>query len=135
MKPVHPSPKPLPEHIAPYAFNFRWSNELLWQLDEPTETMDIGDLVWHFDIPWLHTPGHRFNLKPVDIMKYPDRYPEEYARTMRANTKYPIDIMYNNDRWLILDGLHRLMKLVDQGQKTVTVRKISRDLIPQIEVR
>ena len=128
-----PSPLPLPEHIAEYAFDFRWSNERLWQLEVPTETLPVDELVWHFDIPWLHTPGGRFDLKPTDIMTHPDLYPDEYARTMQADTSYPIDIMSNNGRWLILDGLHRLMKSVDAGEETVTVRKISRELVPKIK--
>lgn len=129
-------PQPLPDHITPYAFDFRWDNSLLWQLNNiPTEKMDINDLVWHFDIPWLHTSGERFNLTPRDIMSKPSAYSEEYTRTMNADTNYPIDIMFNKNRWLILDGLHRLMKLVDQGETKVTVRKIPREMIPRIVVK
>lgn len=134
MTQTHPT-SPLPDHITPYAFDFRWSNELLWQLtDIPTETMNVAELIWHFDIPWLHTPGERFNLTPTDIMAHPDIYPDEYARTMRADTSYPIDIMHNKGRWLILDGLHRLMKAVDAGKTVVTVRKIPHTLIPRIQI-
>ncbi len=51
---------------------------------------------------------------------------------MKADPSYPIDIMENKGRWLILDGLHRLMKTSILGTKTVRVRKISRDYIPDI---
>ena len=67
-------------------------------------------------------------------MTHPTRHPEEYARTMRADTSYPIDIMYNKNRWLILDGLHRLMKSVEAGATEVIVRKIPRERIPEIEI-
>ncbi len=128
-----PSLQPLPVHIALYAFDFRWSNELLWQLEVPTEKMNVDELIWHFDIPWLHTPNGRFDLKPTDVMTHQNHHPEEYARTMQSDTSYPIDIMFNKGRWLILDGLHRLMKSVDAGKQTVTVRKIPRELVPKIE--
>lgn len=124
--------KPLPEHIQIYAFDFLWDNELVWKLDVPTETMDINNLIWHFDVPWLHTDGGRFDLLPVNIMKHPELYPKQYQRTMDSDLRFPIDIMWNNDRWLILDGLPRLMKSVYAGEKQVTVRKIDRSMIPLI---
>lgn len=127
--------KPLPAHIQEYAFDFRWDNKLLWRLDVATEAMDTNELVWHFDIPWLHTEGERFNLTPTEIMLNPSLYKEQYERTMRSDLSYPIDVMENKGHWLILDGLHRLMKAVDSGQTTVTVRKIPRDLVSSIEIR
>ena len=57
---------------------------------------------------------------------------EEYARTMKADLIHPIDIMTNKGRWLILDGLHRLMKASILKMKTVKVRKIPRKMIPKI---
>lgn len=127
--------KPLPAHIQEYAFDFRWDNELLWKLNVETEPMNTNELIWHFDIPWLHTEGERFNLTPTEIMRNPTLYKEQYERTMRSDLSYPIDVMANKGRWLILDGLHRLMKAVHSGDRTVTVRKIPRILIPKIEVR
>ncbi len=52
---------------------------------------------------------------------------------MNADLTYPIDIMENKGRWLILDGLHRLMKAYSLGMKKVVVRKVPRELIPQIK--
>lgn len=125
--------QPLPAHIQVYAFDFLWENKLVWDLDVPTETMSINELVWHFGIPWLHTEGGRFDLLPTDIMEHPELYPKQYARTMESDLRFPIDIMRNKDRWLILDGLHRLMKSVYLGKKQVSVRKIDRSMIPLIE--
>ena len=51
---------------------------------------------------------------------------------MRADLSHPIDIMENKGRWLILDGLHRLMKATIQEESTVQVRKIPREKIPEI---
>lgn len=125
--------KPLPAHIRIYAFDFLWDNELVWNLKVPTETMDINELIWHFDVPWLHKEGGRFDLLPTEIMEHPELYPRQYQRTMDSDLSFPIDIMWNNDRWLILDGLHRLMKSVDAGEKRVMIRKIDRSMIPLIK--
>jgi hypothetical protein len=51
---------------------------------------------------------------------------------LRADLSYPIDIMENKGRWLILDGLHRLVKAYKNGQKTVKVRKIPRERTSEI---
>jgi hypothetical protein len=126
--------KPLPAHIQQYAFDFRWDNQLLWNLDVEVESMRVEDLLWHFDIPWLHTEGERFNLTPKDIMQHPVLYQEQYERTMQSDLTYPIDVMENKGRWLILDGLHRLMKAVHNGENVVTVRKIPRAFVSRIEI-
>lgn len=126
--------KLLPAHIKEYAFDFRWDNQLVWELEVETESMSVAELVWHFDIPWLHTEGERFNLTPKDIMEYPGSYKEQYERTMQSDLSYPIDIMKNKGQWLILDGLHRLMKAVINEESIVSVRKIDRTLIPKIEI-
>jgi len=127
--------KPLPAHIQQYAFDFRWDNQLVWNLEVESEYMSVEDLVWHFDIPWLHTEGERFNLTPKDIMQHPLLYKAQYERTVQSDVSYPIDVMENKGRWLILDGLHRLMKAVHNGENTVTVRKIPRALVPLIEIK
>ena len=40
--------------------------------------------------------------------------------------------MENKGRWLILDGLHRLVKAYELGQKKVMVRIIPREKVPEI---
>ena len=51
---------------------------------------------------------------------------------MQADLSHPIDIMKNKGRWLILDGLHRLVKLKIQGKEKIRVRKIPRKEIKNI---
>ena len=65
-------------------------------------------------------------------MDQPDNYPGEYRRTLQADTNWPIDIMRWRGRWVILDGLHRLMKQSLAGADTVRVRKIPTKAIPLI---
>jgi len=125
----------LPNHIVPYAFTFLWDNQKVWALTIPTEMMSVAELEWHLDIPWLHTPGGRFDVTPSDIMRYPDQYRVQYDRTMASDLTYPIDVMFNvaTNRWQILDGLHRLMKSMALGIDTVTVRKVTDEMIPLIQ--
>jgi hypothetical protein len=66
------------------------------------------------------------------VIKNSEAHKEEYDRTMTADLSHPIDIMEHKGRWLILDGLHRLMKSSIMDAEKVHVRKISREYIPQI---
>ncbi|HVX93102.1 MAG TPA: hypothetical protein VHA74_03240 [Candidatus Dojkabacteria bacterium] len=51
---------------------------------------------------------------------------------MDSDLQYPLDIMFWKGRYLLLDGLHRLAKAKILGLKTVKVRKIPQEAIPQI---
>ena len=121
----------IPQIIKDVGFDFDWSEEKVWSLDVHVEDMNISELVWHFNIPFLWE-NDVYNLKPQEVIDNPNKHKEEYERTMRADLIHPIDIMMNKGRWLILDGLHRLMKASILEMNTVKVRKVSRDLIPNI---
>ena len=123
----------LPKVIQEVGFDFSWDERKVWALDLPTETMSISELAWHFDVPFIWSkPDGFYDVKPQEVMDNPDQYKEEYERTMRADTAYPIDIMFWKNRWLILDGLHRLMKLALQGAEEVSVRRVPESAIPLI---
>ena len=123
-----------PEIIKQVGFDFDWDETKVWQLDVPVTTMPIDQLTWHFDVPFHWHGGEKYNLTSRQIIEHPTEYPEEYARTMQADLQHPIDIMENKGRWLILDGLHRLMKSYIQGRKEVEVRLIPCAKIPEIKI-
>lgn len=121
-----------PDIIKEVGFDFDWENEKVWQLNIPVTEMGIEKLIWHFDIPFHWHKGGVYNLASREIIEHPEEYKEEYERTLKADLKYPIDIMENKGKWLILDGLHRLMKAYVSGSKSVSVRIIPREKIPEI---
>jgi hypothetical protein len=123
----------IPEIIKSVGFDFDWDERKVWTLNVPTEEMPIQNLIWHFDIPFWSKPGGRYDLCPRDIIDNPVANGREYERTMSANTSHPIDIMFWRGRWVLLDGLHRLVKLHIAGDQTVQVRKIPESAIPEIE--
>lgn len=120
-----------PQIIKDIGFDFHWNSEKVWGLDVPASEMDISELIWHFHIPFLRD-GSAYNLKPQEVIDMPKDHKEEYERIMRADLIYPIDIMENKGRWLILDGLHRLMKASILNMQKVKVRKIPRGRISEI---
>ena len=123
----------LPKIIKDIGFNFSWDEPKVWKLNVPIEEMDIRELEWHFNIPFWWTKGGYYNFKPIWVIEKPDKYPERNKRIMKSNLKYPLDVMFWKDRWLLLDGLHRLVKAKMIGQKTVKVRKIPQEVIPLIK--
>ena len=124
--------KVLPKIIEEVGFDFSWSVEKVWTLNVPVEKIDIKKLEWHFEIPFWNTENEYYDLKPNDVINFSENHQEEYDRTMKANLSYPIDIMENKGRWLILDGLHRLVKAKILGKTEIEVRKVPRIEIPNI---
>jgi ubiquinone/menaquinone biosynthesis C-methylase UbiE len=121
-----------PEIIKKVGFDFHWSNSRIWKIKTPVTEMQIKKLEWMLDIPFLDVKKGRYNLTPAEFLSNPKRFKTEYQRTMNADLRYPIDLMLNKGRWLVLDGLHRLMKAKIIGWKKVNVRKIPRSKIKDI---
>jgi hypothetical protein len=124
--------KQIPKIIENVGFDFRWDNKKVWKLDVPVTEINMSELEWHFDMPFWDLKSERYVLKPIDVINFPDKYKIEYTRTLKCDLTHPIDIMKNKGRWLILDGLHRLVKLKIAGKTKVKVRKIPVSMIPQI---
>lgn len=125
--------KSVPKIINEVGFDFDWDSKKVWALDEPGKEMDINKLIWHFEVPfWEVKDTDDYNLTPWSVIKKPRKHSMHYQKVKKASLKYPIDIMKNKGRWLILDGLHRLVKAYLLGYKKVQVRIIPRSRIQEI---
>jgi hypothetical protein len=123
----------VPQIIKDVGFDFDWDSKKVWRLDEPVVEIPLGELKWIFDVPFWDSEGtDAYNLNPRDVLKNPKKEPTHWGLIQQADTSYPIDIMENKGRWLILDGLHRLLKEYLAGKEVVRVRKIPRERIPEI---
>ncbi|HBK33982.1 TPA: hypothetical protein DEP34_02050 [Candidatus Uhrbacteria bacterium] len=112
-----------------------WEEEKIWALDLPVVEMDIADLIWHFDAPfWPSDHGERWAITPWDVIHEKEGTLNEQKNMEHADLKYPIDILQNKDRWLILDGIHRLAKSYKLGYSKVNVRMIPREKLSEIIV-
>jgi hypothetical protein len=127
-------PEVLPKVIEEVGFDFDWSNRKVWALNVPITEIDISKLEWHFKIPFWNLKPDSYNLKPIDVINFPEKHKIEHNRTMKCDSSYPIDIMRNKGRLLIIDGLHRLVKAKIQGKTKVRVRNIPRSMISQITI-
>lgn len=122
----------IPESILEYGFDFEWDEKDVWNLEYPTQEIDTELLEWHFDRPFWNWNDKWYVLKPIDVINNPSKYKKQYDRIMNSDISYPIDIMENKGRFVILDGLHRLVKCKILGMNKVKVRIIPRREIPNI---
>lgn len=118
----------IPKIIKEIGFDFDWSEEKVWKLDLPVEEIPISELTWHFDVPFWDS----YTLKPINVANDLKKYKEEYDRTMKSDLSHPLDIMFWKGKWLLLDGLHRLLKAYILKQTLIKVRKVPISLIPKI---
>lgn len=120
-----------PKHKE-HAFDlpFWRDNQKLWALKVPEEEIRIDELLWIFDTPFWEDERGNIVITPNEVINNLDQYPSHRDRIAAADTSYPIDIMKNKKgKWLTLDGLHRLAKLVMEKASIVKVRKIPPKLI------
>lgn len=82
------------------------------------------------DVPFWEDVVGNIVFTPNEVIKNLDKFLEHKERILNCNTSYPIHIMKNKkDEWVILDGLHRLVKLIIEGAKTVKVKKVTREQV------
>lgn len=123
----------IPSIIEQVGFDFSWDITKVWRLDEPVIIVPIETLIWHFDIPFWESEGSdTYNLCVWQVLSTPDREPTHWSKILTASLEYPIDVMPNKGKLLILDGLHRLAKYYLQGTKEISIRIIPRSRIPEI---
>jgi hypothetical protein len=113
-----------PSVIDRYWYAFDWNVEALWALDLPVERLAFAVLEWHLDVPLWPYENVPYSLRPRDVLKSPYRYALEYRRTQEASLVFPLEVTWFSGRWLILDGIHRLLKAHELGQTEITVRKV-----------
>ena len=66
------------------------------------------------------------------MLLHPELHQVEYDRVMAADLSYPLNVMENKGRLLLLDGLHRLTSASLHKQTMVNVRIFPRSRIPEI---
>jgi len=100
-------------------------NKKLWALEVPVEEMSIDELLWILDVPFWEDKGGNIVITPTEVINNLDDFPYHRDKIKNCDTSYPIDIMKNKKgKWLILDGLHRLVKMHLNKESKIQVRKI-----------
>jgi len=123
----------IPDKIKKIGFDFEWDSQAVWSLEVPVEEMDISSLEWHFDFPFWSSAEGYYDLTPREVLDNSEKHSKHYQKMLKVDLQYPIAIMYWRKRWLIMDGLHRLVKIKWIGLNKAKVRKIPRKSISKIK--
>jgi len=54
-------------------------------------------------------PGEpRFDLAPMTVLKSPEAHARRWERIQSVDLSYPVEMFKKGERWVIVDGYHRL---------------------------
>jgi len=117
---------PLPEILDT---GFKTDEPKLWAVDIPVEEIDISEIEYNLDIPYLEQEGTEdWNLTPRMLIENFDKESFHAKKVNEADLNYPIEIYFHKNKWIILDGIHRFTKAIYLGLKTIKVRKVSPEI-------
>jgi hypothetical protein len=101
--------------------DFHWDVRKLWAADLPIVELDVAELSELLDLPFWSI-NQRSDVRPIEVALNPTAFADEYTRVMQTDLTYPINVIWLRHRWVILDGLHRLLKARVLAHPTITAR-------------
>lgn len=120
---------------AELGLTFYWDVRKLWEVDLPIKHMPLTELDWLLDQPFWKLDSHEPVLRPRDVACEPTRYPDHYQRTLNTDLSYPINAIGLKGRWVVMDGLHRLLKATILGHSTILTKLAHEGDIPKFSRR
>ena len=115
----------IPAALRDWLLPIEWERELLWGLELPRRRLGLEELRWHLDLPWWRRNGIWFQVTPREYLSRPDAHPEHADRVASAELSYPLHVIRRRERWLILDGTHRLTKAEMLGLRDIVVSTLT----------
>lgn len=87
--------------------------------------VNIEKLLWHFDMPvWNKDGTDDWNLTPQEVV---DKVPGTLVhqkRISQADETFPILLTEYKSKLVILDGIHRLVKIYTSGSTTIKAKLV-----------
>lgn len=103
-----------------------WNRDRMYALDLPVSEISVTDVRWMLDVPlWGVDGGIPFQVTPNQVISDRAKFADQYRRTLAADLAWPIHVMWHNDRWTILDGVHRLLKAEMLGHDTIRAKVLT----------
>jgi hypothetical protein len=79
-----------------------------------------------------HEPAE---VSPGEVADRPDRFPDQYARTLATDLTFPVHLLQRPQRVTILDGVHRLLKAQPEGRDRIVAKVLPYDRLDEIAHR
>jgi hypothetical protein len=114
----------MPAVLRDVVLDFAWDRERLWSLDLPVTCAPMRELDWHLRLPMWALDGRPFVVTPEQVARHPHAFREHYARTLAADTGFPLHVLDRQTKLTVLDGMHRLLQAHMNGWETVQVKKL-----------
>ena len=115
----------IPAELRGWLLPIAWDRGRLWALDLPQRRVELGELRWHLDLPWWRHDDVWFHVTPREFLAHPTAHPEHADRVAKADLSYPLHVIRRHDRWLILDGIHRLVRAEMLGLSDISVATLA----------
>jgi len=114
----------LPQRLRGVFFDRIWETSKVWALPTPAELMSFDELRWHLDLTvWTTVRGEaRWDLSPSMVLSQPDLHPRRWERILGVDVSFPLEMFRQGNRWVLLDGYHRLARCLVERRSTVAVR-------------
>lgn len=109
---------------------FYWDVLKLWDADLPLAWMQVRELAWLLDKPFWNDGSKKLAVSGRDVAEAPERHRAEYERAMAADLSFPINVILLRGRWVIMDGLHRLLKAWMCGHEMIVAKQAREQDIP-----
>lgn len=114
----------LPAHLRGVFFDGVWETAKVWSLPTPASVLPLEDLAWHLNLTvWSTVRGEsRFDLSPATVLRSPARHARHWTKVNAVDLSFPLELFRQGQRWVILDGYHRLSRHYLQRTREVPVR-------------
>jgi hypothetical protein len=126
----------VPESLRDVLMPFRWSLDRLLSLDLAVGTVELAEYVWMLDLPLWREHGRWFAVAPNEVRRRPADHQEQWERTLTADLTSPIHVTRRTEeRMVIIDGVHRLLRCALDGRPELPARTLPPDRWSEIAVR
>lgn len=110
----------LPDSAVAAGLSVWWDQDALFQLVDQLEMIEVSvaSVEWVLDVRWAP------EMKTLREVLCRARGSEEYERILRCELRYPIVQARKGERWVLVDGYHRVAKAVLQGQHVISAVRL-----------
>jgi hypothetical protein len=126
----------IPPALRPWLLDAEWDLNRLHAIERPVSAVPVATLRWCYELPWWRGDDNAwFTVTPREVMRNPGRYPNHDARIASADVSRPLHVLRRHSHWMVLDGIHRLVRADLDGARRVRVVPLGRQQLTRVVVR